>query len=77
MLIVIVNWIYVLITTYIIGFSTLQGISGISYMFISKGKKKLTYNYKYSESTLIAGLLVVNLYAEFFSIIGKVVREPT
>ncbi|WP_026526742.1 LIC_10190 family membrane protein [Butyrivibrio sp. VCD2006] len=72
MLIVIVNWIYVLITTYIIGFSTLQGISGISYMFISKGKKKLTYNYKYRESTLIAGLLVVNLYAEFFSIIGKV-----
>ena len=73
MLIVIVNWIYVLITTtYIIGFSTLQRISGISYMFISKGKKKLTYNYKYRESTLIAGLLVVNLYAEFFSIIGKV-----
>ena len=72
MLAVIVNWIYVLITTYIIGYSTLQGISSISCMFTAKGQKKLTYAYKYSESILIAGILVVNMYAEFFSIIGKV-----
>lgn len=72
MLAVIVNWVYVLITTYIIGYSTLQGISSISCMFTAKGQKKLTYTYKYRESILIAGILVANLYAEFFSIIGKV-----
>ncbi|SEK82148.1 hypothetical protein SAMN04487770_10392 [Butyrivibrio sp. ob235] len=72
MLAVILNWLYVLITTYIIGFATLRGISSIGCMSTAKGQKKLSYSYKYRESILIAGILMVNLLAEFFSIIGRV-----
>ncbi len=72
MLAVIVNWIYVLITTYIIGYSTLRGISGIGCMLTDKGQKKITYSYRYFESALVAGILMVNVFAEFYSIVGKV-----
>lgn len=72
MLGVIANWIYVLITTYIIGFATLEGISTISCMHASKGQRKFAYTYKYNESFLIAGILVVNVYAELFSLISRV-----
>ncbi|WP_044913825.1 LIC_10190 family membrane protein [Butyrivibrio sp. WCE2006] len=72
MLAVIFNWIYVIITTYITGFAVLTGISKIACMYTEKGKKKIVYNYKYNESFLVAGILIVNVYAEIFSLFGKV-----
>lgn len=72
MLAVIVNWLYVITTTYMIGFGTLQAISAIGCMHASKGSKKFAYTYKYNESILIAGILVVNVYAELFSLISRV-----
>lgn len=72
MLAVIANWIYVIITTYIIGYATLEGISSIGCMQSAKGQKKTPYTYKYTESILVAGILVVNVYAELFSLITRV-----
>ncbi len=72
MLAVIINWIYVIITTYIIGFATLEGISAIPCMQDFKGTKRFAYTYKYNESILVAGIIVVGVYAELFSIISKV-----
>ncbi|WP_408070012.1 LIC_10190 family membrane protein [Butyrivibrio sp. JL13D10] len=72
MLAVIANWIYVIITTYIIGFAVLEGIASISCMHVSKGQKRFVYSFKYNESYLVAGILVVNVYAELFSLISRV-----
>ncbi|WP_029323237.1 LIC_10190 family membrane protein [Butyrivibrio sp. AE3004] len=72
MLSVIANWIYVLITTYIIGFATLEGISKIGCMYTEKSKKKTEYTYRYNESYLIAGIVVVTVYAEIISLVTSV-----
>ncbi len=72
MLSVILVWIYVLITTYILGFATLRLIVNIPYMYTAKGKKQCVYSVKYRESILVAGLVLVTIYAQMFSLVTGV-----
>ncbi len=72
MLSVIVNWIYVIITTYILGFAALKWIVEIPHMYTAKGNKKSVYRIKRPESPLIAGIIVATVYAQLFSLIGGV-----
>ena len=72
MLSVITVWIYVLITTYILGFATLRLIVNIPYMYTAKGKKQCVYSMKYHESALIAGIILVTVYAQMFSLVSGV-----
>ena len=72
MLSVILIWIYVLITTYILGFATLRLIVNIPYMYTAKGKKQCVYSVKYRESVLVAGIVLVTAYAQMFSLVTGV-----
>ncbi len=66
------NWIYVIITTYLLGFAVLKYIVGIPYMYTAKGNKKCVYNIKRPESPLIAGIIIATVYAQLFSLMGGV-----
>ncbi len=72
MLSVILVWIYVLITTYILGFAALRLIVNIPYMYTAKGKKQCVYTVKYHESALVAGIILVTVYAQMFSLVKGV-----
>lgn len=61
MLSVALNWIYVILTTFCIGY-------GIAYLV----EKKLHYRIRGMDSVLMAGLVAVTVYAEIFSLFYKV-----
>ena len=70
MLSIICNWLYVIITTYLLGFATLQWIVNIPHMYTAKGNKKSVYRIKRPESPLIAGIVVATIYAQLFSLMS-------
>ncbi len=72
MLAVIFNWIYVIVTTYILGYAALTVISELPSMYTLKGKKKCVYEIRGAESYLIAGLIASTVYAQLFSLISGV-----
>ena len=72
MLSIILVWLYVIVTTYILGFATLRMIVNIPYMYTAKGKKQCVYTIKYHESTLVAGVIIAMVYAQFYSLISGV-----
>ncbi|WP_026523361.1 MULTISPECIES: LIC_10190 family membrane protein [unclassified Butyrivibrio] len=72
MLSVLLNWIYVIVTTYIWGFAILQSVVNNPHMFTFKGKKQSIYEVRYHESYLIAGIIAATSYAQLFSIVYKV-----
>ena len=72
MLSIIGNWLYVSITTYIMGFAFLQWVSQIPHMHTAKGKKAHVYEFQNWKSPLLAGLVLATIYAQLFSIIGGV-----
>ena len=55
------NWIYVILTTFCVGY-------GIAYLV----EKKLHYRIRGMDSVLMAGLVAVTVYAELFSLLYKV-----
>ena len=61
MLFIIINWIYVILTTFSlgIGFSVLA-------------EKAFHYSIKRVDSLLMAGLVIATVYAQFFSLVTKV-----
>lgn len=71
---VILIWIYVLITTYIIGFGFLRFIASLECMKKSKGagKPAKTYVNHYKESFIVCGIVIVTVYAQIFSLFGGV-----
>lgn len=72
MLSVALNWIYIFITSYIVGYAVLKKIAQIPCLYTLKGTKKLTYAYKYNASYLVAGIVALTVYAQLFSLIGGV-----
>ncbi len=72
MLSIISNWIFIIVTTYLLGFAILKWIVGIPHMYTAKGGKKCVYQIKRPESPLIAGLIAVTIYAQMYSLIGGV-----
>lgn len=75
---VILIWIYVIITTYIMGFGVLHFISSWDCMKKSKpvgktaGKQGKPYVNHFKESNIVSGLVVVTVYAQFASLFGGV-----
>lgn len=61
MLMIILNWIYILFTCFSIG-----------YVFSIFVKKSLHYSIKHLDSILISGLVIANVYAQIFSLFGGV-----
>ena len=72
MLSVIGNWIYVIITTYLLGFAALRAIITIPHMYTAKDSKKMVYHIRRPESPLMAGIVVATVYAQLFSLVGEV-----
>lgn len=61
MLLIIVNWLYVLLTTFCLG-----------YVFIQAVDKLFRYRVKYMDSILMAGVACATVYAQLFSLFYKV-----
>ena len=73
MLAVALIWIYVIFTAYLTGYALLTFISSLDCMQISKGKSApKRYTPYFRESYIVAGIVVNTVYAQFFSLIGKV-----
>ncbi len=72
MLVVAAIWIYVLITTYLIGYAFLQIVSSFDFMQTEKIKRgknsKKKYSAHYQASYIVAGLVIATIYAQFMSL---------
>ncbi|WP_026650836.1 LIC_10190 family membrane protein [Butyrivibrio proteoclasticus] len=69
MLIVSLIWIYVIITTYLIGYGFLTSMSYWPGMHIRKGKDcKKKYKTQNKKSYIVAGLVLTTVYAQIFSL---------
>lgn len=58
---VILNWIYILITTFIVGFGVLRFLT-----------RHFAYQVKHADAYLVCGLVCVTVYAQFFSLFAGV-----
>ena len=72
MLSVILIWLYVIGTTYVIGYSLLNSLTGIARMQSRRGDRTYPYVVHFQENYLIAGIIAVTIYAQIFSLFGKV-----
>ncbi len=73
MLKVLLIWIYVGMTTYILGYGTLRLVTGLTVMKDdTQNGKKQQYNIRFFESYIFAGVIIANVYAQFWSIFGGV-----
>lgn len=73
MLAVTLIWIYVLVTSYLLGFCFLSSLSGRNYMKHQKtGKLPKQYDIRYMESYVVAGIVIATVYAQVFSLFGGV-----
>ena len=72
MLKVLLIWLYVGFTTYVLGYGTLKLITGLPIMQREGHSGKKTYNIRYFESFIFAGVIVANIYAQIWSIFGGV-----
>ena len=72
MLVVILIWLYVIATTYVIGYGLLKFMTSMSCMQSLRGEKIHPYHVRFRESYLLTGIIAVTLYAEVFSLFGGV-----
>ena len=72
MLEIILVWLYAAFTTYIPGYFLLNGLLSLKNMYSVKGKTARPYRIRYRESYLIAGLILVSVYAQFVSLFMQV-----
>ena len=72
MLSVILIWLYVIGTTYVIGYSLLNSLAGVARMQSRRGDRTYPYAVHFQENYLIAGIITVTIYAQIFSLFGKV-----
>ncbi|RKM59844.1 hypothetical protein D6855_08645 [Butyrivibrio sp. CB08] len=76
MLTVVLIWTYVLITTYLVGYGflmslvSLPGMEGARHSRTGKGKRK--YDFKFKESFIITGVVLLTVYAQIISLFSKV-----
>ena len=76
MLTVLVIWLYVIATTYLIGYGFLMSLVQLPGMKNTKGKKNIKegrkYDFKFRESYIITGIVLVTVFAQFLSLFTKV-----
>lgn len=65
-------WIYVLITTYLVGYAVIKVITSLDCMHLQKGKNSKQYVPHYQESYIYAGIIANTIYAQLFSLAGGV-----
>jgi len=69
MVTVILTWIYVLATTYLIGYCALNAFTSLKWMSVQSSKGTLKkYKIRFQESYIVAGIVVVTVYAQLVSI---------
>ena len=72
MLTVSLIWIYVLFTTYLVGYAVINFITSLDCMHLQKGKNSKKYVPHYQESYVVAGVITNTVYAQLFSLAGGV-----
>ena len=79
MLTVLIIWIYVIATTYLIGYGFLMSFVNLPGMLPGKkGKKqkhereRRKYDFKFRESYIVTGIVLVTVYAQIVSLFAKV-----
>ena len=77
MLTVLVIWLYVIATTYLIGYGFLMSLVNMPGMLPGKKNKKheresRRYDFKFRESYIITGIVLVTVYAQIVSLFTKV-----
>ena len=73
MLSVILIWLYVIVTTYLVGYGFLMSLvnwPGMHRKKSSKGVKQ--YDFRFKESFIIAGIVLVTVYAQIVSLFSGV-----
>ena len=76
MLTVLLIWLYVIVTTYLIGYGFLMSLVSLPGMRHEKGKKHpgegRRYDFKFRESYIITGVVLVTVFAQVVSLFSKV-----
>ncbi len=81
MLTVLLIWVYVIITTYLLGYGFLMmlvnwpGMAGVSRKKDPKGQKKkrlVTYEFRFHETFIVAGVVLATVYAQIVSLFAGV-----
>ena len=76
MLTVLFIWAYVIATTYLIGYGFLMSLVNLPGMRHMKGKKRAKegrrYDFKFKESYIITGVVLVTVFAQIVSLFSKV-----
>ena len=76
MLTVLLIWLYVIVTTYLIGYGFLMSLVNLPGMRHKKVKKRdkegRRYDFKFRESYIITGVVLVTVFAQIVSLFSKV-----
>ncbi|MBP3196234.1 MAG: hypothetical protein J6N21_04425 [Butyrivibrio sp.] len=72
MLSVMLIWLYVIATTYLIGYACTNMLTALECMHLHKAKGSKKYSVHFHESYIIVGLVVNTVYAQIFSLLAGV-----
>ncbi len=72
MLAVVLIWIYVIFTTYLLGYAFMHFLLSLDCMHLQRTKGDKKYTPRYHESYIVAGLVISTVYAQLFSLISGV-----
>ena len=72
MLTVVLIWIYVIITTYLVGYAVGNFLLSLDCMGTSKNKGNNLYKVHFQESYIVVGIVINTVYAQLFSLISGV-----
>ena len=76
MLTVVLIWTYVIITAYLAGYGFLMSLMNLPGMDVARrsrsGRGKRRYDFKYKESFIITGVVLLTVYAQIVSLFSKV-----
>lgn len=72
MLAVVLIWIYVIITTYLLGYAFISSLVSLDCMHLLKGKAGKKYEPRYRESYIVSGIVICTVYAQLFSLAAGV-----
>lgn len=72
MLSVILIWIYIIATTYCLGYAFLSFLSNLPCMCEMRQDKAKPYSVRFRETYIICGIILVTVYAQIWSLFGRV-----
>ncbi len=72
MLAVVLIWIYVIFTTYLLGYAFFSILLSLDCMHLQRAKGDKKYTPRYHESYIVAGIVISTVYAQLFSLISGV-----